>query len=259
VTITSKLVFQSDALGILNENNSIMNMKSDNEKKKGIPGFNTPSYQRASKIQKQDLKKAKNMDEVMLAHRKFEENLKKFRNEDNPTTYKDDMMLFWELNKEHTEFWNNYPDPTKIINTSNYNNLLFGWIRTTHLINKAERILDHNEWDLKYLLTPLYALKKKYLTIVKKEGFTFEGDFLVKNKSMNTKPKGSSKRTIDRYKKVKLAFDRYDGSGKTKRQKCESLAAKKFDGKYFTYLTILDIIDKKKYLITPVEKPTVKR
>ncbi len=240
------------------ESDSKTNKKNSN---RGRPGFDTLYFRRAREIQIKELKNAKNMEEVMLAHRRFEENQERFRKEERLTTYKEDFMLFVELGKEHTEYWKNRVDPSELLAKSEYNKLLFEWRKLHFIINKAERIFDHDEWDLTHLLTPLYALEKRFINLVKKEGWTFDSEYLIKNKLKKTKPKGISIISARRYKKVHEDFVVLDNKYSWKKlEMYEYLSAhRKFYKKVYSPGTIRDIIERKKYLQNPVEKPPVKK
>ena len=75
----------------------------------------------------------------------------------------------------------------------------------------------------------------------------------IKNINLGGRPKGRTKRTIARYKKV---FHQYEilkkkFSSKTKTELYELLATKDFDGKTYSRKTIRNIIEDKMYNLIP--------
>jgi hypothetical protein len=67
------------------------------------------------------------------------------------------------------------------------------------------------------------------------------------------RPKGFTKRTIDRYKKIYHQFEILNKkySSKTKAELYDLLATKDYDGKTYSRKTIKNIIEDKKYNLIP--------
>ena len=74
-----------------------------------------------------------------------------------------------------------------------------------------------------------------------------------KNVGLGGRPKGRTKRTIDRYKKVYHQFEilKKKYSSKTKAELYELLATRDYDGKTYSRKTIKNIIEDKKYNLIP--------
>ena len=74
-----------------------------------------------------------------------------------------------------------------------------------------------------------------------------------KKVGLGGRPKGKTKRTIDRYKKVLHQFEilKKKYSSKTKAELYELLATKDYDGKTYSRKTIRNIIEDKKYNLIP--------
>ena len=74
-----------------------------------------------------------------------------------------------------------------------------------------------------------------------------------KSVGLGGRPKGSTKRTIDRYKKIFHQFEilKNKYSSKTKAELYELLATKDYDGKTYSRKTIRNIIEDKKYNLIP--------
>ena len=74
-----------------------------------------------------------------------------------------------------------------------------------------------------------------------------------KSVGLGGRPKGSTKRTIDRYKKVFHQFEILNKkySSKTKAELYELLATRDYDGKSYKRKTIRNIIEDKKYNLIP--------
>ena len=74
-----------------------------------------------------------------------------------------------------------------------------------------------------------------------------------KNVGLGGRPKGSTKRTINRYKKVFHQFEilKKKYPSKTKAELYELLATRDYDGKTYSRKTIRNIIEDKKYNLIP--------
>ena len=86
------------------------------------------------------------------------------------------------------------------------------------------------------------------------EGVKLHNNTLEKKKvNQGGRPKGRTKRTINRYKKVFHQFEilKKKFSSKTKTELYELLASKDYDGKTYTRKTIRNIIEDKMYNLIP--------
>ena len=75
----------------------------------------------------------------------------------------------------------------------------------------------------------------------------------TRNTNLGGRPKGTTKRTINRYKKVfhQFVILKKKYSSKTKAELYELLASQDYDGKTYTRKTIRNIIEDKKYNLVP--------
>tara|TARA_Y100000591_G_C21306677_1_gene438944 strand:- start:32 stop:454 length:423 start_codon:yes stop_codon:yes gene_type:complete len=92
-----------------------------------------------------------------------------------------------------------------------------------------------------------------FIKAIEEELKLYKASSRIKNINLGGRPKGRTKRTIERYKKV---FHQYEilnkkFSSKTKTELYELLATKDFDGKTYSRKTIRNIIEDKMYNLIP--------
>ena len=89
--------------------------------------------------------------------------------------------------------------------------------------------------------------------MIQKAGAAVEIIKVKKIVNQGGRPKGTTKRTINRYKKVFHRFEilKNKYSSKTKEELYELLATRDYDGKTYSRKTIRNIIEDKKYNLIP--------
>jgi len=120
------------------------------------------------------------------------------------------------------------------------NKLIFDYIS-----QKVDTAKKHEIWDEQNIWF------KPYRHFI--NWFSIKNVSLLIDRTVGGRPKGTTKRTIERYKKVFHQFEisKKKYSSKTKSDLYELLATKAYDGKTYSRRTIKNIIEDKKYNLIP--------